>query len=328
MRHRCSWSGWAARCAAAVLAWSVAGAAGAQSFHPEVERANRATIGIMSGAAGGTYVQIAQNLADALDTPGQLRVIAMLGKGSMQNILDLLYLRGVDLAIVQSDVLQFIKDNAMVENVDKISYIAKLYDEEVHVVARSDIRSLKDLTGQKVHIGDVGSGTAMTANIIFDALDIGIEPVAMANSQAIAALKAGELAAAVFVAGKPASILRELDASTGLRLIDIETDKGLDHAYLSGEFSHEDYPDLVPEGAVVRTVAVGAVLAVYDWSRNSDRYDRTAHFVQEFFGSLDELRTPAYHPKWYTVDLTAELPGWRRFAAAQEQLATTAAAQR
>jgi len=76
----------------------------------EVERANRDAVGLVSGSVTGTYARFAQDLSDALDAPGELRVIAMLGKGSIQNIADLLYLRNVDAAIVQSDVLRFLRD--------------------------------------------------------------------------------------------------------------------------------------------------------------------------------------------------------------------------
>ena len=70
-------------------------------------RANAGTVGIISGGADGTYVRIAADLAAVLDDGDSLRVLPILGKGSLQNIADILVLRGVDIGIVQSDVLAY-----------------------------------------------------------------------------------------------------------------------------------------------------------------------------------------------------------------------------
>ena len=57
---------------------------------------NSGTVAIISGGIRGTYVRIAADLADAMDDQYDVRVLPVIGKGSVRNIEDLLYLRGID----------------------------------------------------------------------------------------------------------------------------------------------------------------------------------------------------------------------------------------
>lgn len=288
----------------------------------EVERANRDTVGIVAGSVTGTYARFAQDLSDALDAPGELRVVAMLGKGSVQNIADLLYLRNVDVAIVQSDVLRYLTEEKVFPGLEgKIRYVAKLYDEEVHILARSEVGGLKDLAGQRVNLGPKGSGTAMTAKLLLDIEDIPVEPLNLSHSEALAALRSGGIKAAVFIVGKPATYFREIANDQGLRFLPLELTKGLEETYLDGELTSADYPNLIPEGERVPTIAVGAVMAVYNWKAGTGRHDRTRRFVRRMLDALPVLQTEAYHPKWKAVDLRAEVPGWRRLEVVEEWIA-------
>ena len=291
-----------------------AGAAGAQNNNQEI-------VGVISGGVGGTYVQFAQNLSDVLDDPEGLRVLSMLGKGSQQNIRDLLYLNQVDLAIVQSDVLAHYKDTGEIEGIDrKIGYVTKLYNEEIHILARPDIQSLKQLDGARVSVGRGGSGTEMTAKLILATEGISVRAVNLSNSEALAALKDGTIEAAVFVVGKPSSFFRSIESGSGLHLMPIVRSKGLQDIYLDGLLTHEDYPDLIAEGEEVQTIAVGAVMAVFNWRKGSHRYNRTADFIHRMFEALPILQTDSYHPKWGDVDIFQNLPGWKRYPAAQTWL--------
>jgi TRAP-type uncharacterized transport system substrate-binding protein len=136
-------------------------------------RVNAGTVGIISGGVDGTYVRIASDLASVLDDGQTLRVLPILGKGSLRNLADILYLRGVDIGIVQSDVLAFVKQRHLFPGAEQnVQYIAKLYDEEVHVLARKDLIRIQDLSGQLVNVDLSGSGTAITASLLFSTLGI------------------------------------------------------------------------------------------------------------------------------------------------------------
>lgn len=275
----------------------------------------------MSGGVNGTYIRIASDLAAVLDKPNQLRILPFLGKGSVQNISDLLYLRGVDLAIVQSDVLSYMRKQNLYPNIaQRIRYITKLYNEEVHVLARQDIGALADLAGKKVNVDVAGSGTAITAQTLFDAIGLKVDATNFDQALALEKLKSGEIAAMVYVSGKPTDLFRKIDPGSNLRFVPVPPTPDLLQTYLPSLITHEDYPGLIETGQSVDTVAVGAVLAVYNWDPKNERYRNVAAFVEAFFNNFEEFLKPPRHPKWQEVNLAAEIPGWTRFQPAEDWL--------
>jgi uncharacterized protein len=307
-------------CSSIAMSAPVAAQNGA-SYQQMVERVNRGTVRVISGGIGGTYIRIATDLASVLNDGDRLRVLPMVGQGSVQNIADLLYLKGIDIGIVQSDVLSFIKRRDMYTGAeDRISYITKLYNEELHVVGAPDIGGIGDLAGRKVNFGVEGSGTAMTAETVFQNLGVEVEPVYHDQPLALQKVKDGEIAATLYVAGKPASAIGELRREDGFRLVPVGYDPALQQAYLPTTFTHQDYPSLVPEGSPVSTIAVGAVMAVYNWDPDRDRYTKVERFIDAFFSNFDKFLQEPRHPKWREVNLAAELPGWNRFKPAQDWL--------
>jgi len=282
-----------------------------------VASAGSVKIGIMSGGVKGTYVQISQNLSDALDSK-QLRIITMLGKGSKQNVRDLIEMDGVDMAIVQSDVLQaVISSNELPGASTAIQYITKLYNEEIHIVTRKGMSSIKSLEGAAIGVGRKGSGTEMTARVLLKALGIDYTPINLSADEAIANLKEEVIDAAVFVVGKPSSFLQTINADANLNFMSIRLPKNVEYPYVDTSLSHADYPNLIPKGGRVNTVAVGAVLAVFNWREGSRRYQILAEFTKQFYQSIDQLKGGSYHRKWADIDWNFKLGGWTRFKPAQ-----------
>lgn len=295
----------------------------AQDNADPVEEVNKGTVGIISGGVTGTYIKIASDLASVLDSGNDMRILPIRGKGSVQNISDILFLRGIDIGIVQSDVLEFAKRQEIIPSItDRIHYITKLYNEEVHILARADIANIEDLAGQPVNLGIAGSGTAMTSSIIFDTLGLSVDEKFLDQGQALEMLKAGELAAQVFVAGKPTSVFNTLTPEDNLHFVSIPLSPLLLETYLPSRLTSEEYPNLVQPEVPVDTVAVGAVMAVYNWDNESYRYRKVERFIDAFFSRFDEFQEAPWHPKWQEVSLTAQVPGWNRFAAADQWLAT------
>ncbi|MDO9707676.1 TAXI family TRAP transporter solute-binding subunit [Paracraurococcus lichenis] len=307
-----------------LLAAALAGAAGpvrAQGAPPTLnalsQRANAGTVGIISGGPDGTYVRIAADLAAVLDDGEALRVLPILGKGSLQNIADILVLRGVDIGIVQSDVLAYARRERLLPGVDSlIQYVAKLYDEEVHVLAAPGIERIEDLAGKPVNVDVRGSGTAMTASLLFDTLGLRVEPRHDPQDTALEKLRQGQIAALVYVAGKPARLFNGIPADSGLHLLPVPATPALLETYLPAEFRRVDYPALVAEGATIETIAVGAVMAVYAWPVGTERHRKVARFVEAFTAKFPAFLQPPRHPKWREVNLAAQVPGWTRFAPA------------
>ncbi len=273
--------------------------------------ANANVLGIISGGLDGTYTRFAADIAAVIDGVDGLRILPLIGKGSLQNLSDLLYLRGIDLAIVQSDVLAAAAQQKVFPGLEQqVQYIAKLYNEEVHVFAAPGIARLSDLDGKHVAMDNRGSGTAMTATLLFSKLGIAVQPVYDATVDATEKLRRGDIAAMVRVTGKPARFTTPLP--DGARLLPIPLTEELLETYLPASFGPDDYPGLVPSGESVETVAVGAVLAAYN-HQIPERRDRLLRFSRALSLKFDMFLRPPRHPKWREVNLAAGVPGWARF---------------
>jgi uncharacterized protein len=288
------------------------------------DQINQNTIAIVSGNLNGAYLSLAYDLSAVLDDGDNLRVLPVIGKGGTQNLRDVRFLKGIDLGITQANILNAYRRSGEIGNLDdKIVYIAKLYNEEMHLIVRADsgINSIEQLDGQRVNFSDIGSGTQFSTRDIFQRLGIKPIEVNMGQGDGAEALKRGDIAATILIAGKPTGSTSKLKGAEGFRILPVPYPKALQQDYLPAELTHADYPNLIKDGETIDTVAVGAVLIAYNWPRDTDRYRRITKFVEAFFPRLAEFQKPPRHPKWRETNLNATLPDWTRFAAAEEWLA-------
>jgi uncharacterized protein len=284
---------------------------------------NANTIAIVSGNINAAWLTIAYDLSAVLDDGNNFRVLPVIGKGGAQNVRDVRYLKGIDLGITVTSVLGNFRRSGELGNIqDKIVYITKLFDDEMHVMVRADsgITSLAQLNGKKVNFSDMGSATEVSARDVFTKLGINVVEVNMGQGDAYEKMKSGEIAGTIQFGGKPAPAIAKLRAADGIRLLSVPYDKRLEEGYLPASLTSEDYPALIGKGQSVDTIAYGAVLIAYNWPKGSDRYQRIANFTDRFFSHFSELQKPPRHPAWREVNLAAELPGWKRFDEAQAWL--------
>ncbi len=308
------------RTVTALLYIFFAGAALAQQpARDPVVVANQGTVGVITGMEGGTYARTGADLTILDDDT--IRVLPTLGKGSLQNLSDILYLKGVDIGFVQSDALTYAKQHGLLgSGIQNIRYIAKLYDEEVHVIVRKDITRLEDLNGQRVNVDVKGSGSAMTAEILLDSFGIKANVEHEKQVNGVQELKRGEIAAIIHVGGAPIPLLTDISSDNGIHFLPVTLTQSLGQIYLPDQITHDSYPLLVPADAPVQTIAVGDVMAVFAWQPHTERYNKVSRFVDAFFSKFDQFQQPPRHPKWREVNLTAEVPGWTRFQPAQDWL--------
>jgi TRAP transporter TAXI family solute receptor len=287
------------------------------------ERINSNTIAIVSGNPNATYLTIAYDMSAVLDDGDEFRILPVIGKGGAQNIKDVRFLKGVDLGITQSNLLPYYKKtNELGYLDDKIVYIAKLFNEEMHLIVRADsgINSIEQLTGKRVNFSDVGSGTQLTIRDVFERLGVKAQEVNMGQADAFEKLKTGELDATILIAGRPAASMAKLKAADGFRILPVAYSKPVQNEYLPATLSSEDYPGLIAPGQKIETIAIGAVLVAYNWPKGTDRYRRIQKFVDNFFPKLAEFQKAPRHPKWKEANLASVMPGWIRFAGADEWL--------
>jgi len=279
------------------------------------------TVGIVTGDVDGTGIRIASDLARVLDSGVELRIIPIAGKGSLQSINDLLTLRAVDIAIVQSDVLaRFIKISRQPGIQTRMQYVAKLYSEEFHVLSRMQFLCLQDLNGRRVSFGPKDSGMAITAEAVFEANNIQVDPLYFDHDEAIERLKQGELDALVYVGGKPSRAFDKITHRDRVHFLDVEYLPGLQASYLPAIITSEDYPNLVAPNESVATIGVSAVMAIHNWPAQSERYRVMTRFTERFFASIEKLKAGPHSPKWREVNIRAPLKGWQRFQPAEHWL--------
>lgn len=293
------------------------------------DKVNEGIVGIVSGGIDGTYLRAATDLATVLDgAEDGLRIFPIAGKGSLENIWDIVFARGVDVGLVQSDVLAYAEREKIFPKVGTfIQYVSPLYGEEVHVLARKDIAKIGDLAAKKVNVDGRHSGTYLTANVLFKELKIPVELTTDDQALALEKLKRGEIAALVYVAGKPVRLFADLKPEDNLHFLSVPTTPELQRIYFSSYLDAQDYPNLIDANAAVPVVGVEAVLAVYAWPPQSPRYRKVARFVDAFFSHLAAFQKPPRHPKWHEVShlvLAQPLPGWTRFPEAEKWLKSAA----
>jgi TRAP-type uncharacterized transport system substrate-binding protein len=248
-------------------------------------RKNTWTVGVAGGQLSGTYMTFANELAEVLDDGDNLRIIPIVTYGAA-----------------------------------RVNYIIRLPVSEMHVLARNEIKTIEDLRGKKVSFGPAGSASSLTGTIVFQRLGVQVEQVLYDNPTALQRLKSGELAALVRVIGRPIDFFAKIPANSGLHFVPIPFSKTFADYYTLGELTNKEYPTLVPEGQSVDTIAVPAVLAVFNWWKGNDRYRRVERFVEGLFAKWDKFLEPPRHPKWRDVNLAATVPGWTRWSVADEML--------
>jgi TRAP transporter TAXI family solute receptor len=286
------------------------------------DKLNQNTVTVVSGNPNGTYLYLAYDMSAVLDDGNELRVLPVIGKGGYQNVMDILHLRGVDLGITQANIMSYLKKTGEFgPNIDaRLAYVARLYNEEMHVLAGPGITRIQDLSGKKVNFSDVGSGTQFSTRLIFELLGIKAEEVNMGQGDGYQKVKSGEIAATVLIAGKPTGAFGKFKLEPGMTLLPVPYTEALEQDYLPTKLTSDDYPNLIKKGSTLDTIAIPSVLAVYNWPRDTDRYRRVAKFIDAFFSKFPEFQQPARHVKWKEANITATLRGWRRFPAAEEWL--------
>jgi uncharacterized protein len=292
------------------------------------EQINENTVAIISGSPGAddTYLEVANDLASVLNDHDRLRILPVVGIGGPQNIRDVRYLKGIDIGLTQVSILDGLRrsNQALGKDDDKIVYIAKLFNEEVHLIAGPDITSIEQLNGRRVNIDDVHSGTNYTMRDVFKRLGMKVEEVNVPQAEAINKLRTGEIAATAYIAGKPARLISNLRFEQGLHFLPVPFVKDVVTEYLPSSLTHDDYPNLIPRDQTIPTIADRVVLIGYNWPRDSDRFRRVQRFVEAFFPKVAAFQNPGFHPKWGEVNVYAKIEGWKRFDPAEEWLSAPA----
>jgi TRAP transporter TAXI family solute receptor len=283
--------------------------------------AGGADMGITTGSEKGTYYQFGLNL-QALAKQNGVDMAVFPSKGSIDNIYAVYQKPGVQLGIVQSDVLAFVvrvQSDAVLKRIaKKTKMVFPLYNEEIHILGKKEVTGFDELADRRVAIGREGSGTYLTARLLFNVSEVAPrEMVPIDTDEALAELKAGRIDAMFYVAGFPVKLLAEgVTEADNLALVPV-LNKSVTEFYPRATIPAGTYPW---QPAAVETVAVKAVLISFDFRRKDcDSVGRVAKLVATSMPWL--VRNG--HPKWKSVDLDFPLRGWEQYDCVQKYLGRT-----
>jgi len=289
------------------------------TYEQQQDKMNAWTVGLAAGLIEGAPLRLAAEMARVVDDGSNLHVLPIVTRGATENLNSLLYLRGVDLAIINSDALEEYKVE-FPEIRKHVTYLLNLFPSELHIFVRPEIRSLQDLAGKKVNFNTQGTAAAYTGPLIFSRLGIDIDKTFIPHPVALQQMRKGEMAAVVFITSKPVDAFLRGQWEPGFKFLPVTYDSKLEDYYLPATLEASDYPALIKPGERVSTIAVPTALVSYNWPTNSNRYLRVARFGEYLFTRIDRLQGAGFDPKWKTVNLAATVPGLTRFQAAQEWL--------
>jgi TRAP transporter TAXI family solute receptor len=285
-----------------------------------VPAATPVEVGVITGGERGTYYQfgldVQKLMKQAMPT---MAVNVYPSKGSVENIYAVFQRPGTQMGIVQSDVLAFVfriqSDPVLRRIARKVKMVFPLYNEEVHILGRKGITDFDDLADRRVAIGREGSGTYLTARILFKMADVAPrEMVHIDTDEALAELKAGRIDAMFYVAGYPVKLFTEkVTESDGLALVPV-LNKTVLEFYEQGEIPAKTYGW---QPTPVQTAAIKAVLVSFDFRRADCDY--VGRFAQTLSKNMDWLITNG-HPKWKSVNLDYPLRGWEQYDCVRKYL--------
>lgn len=283
------------------------------------ERLNAWSVGLAGGLLEGAPIHFATEIARVVNDGGVMHVLPIVTRGPTENVNDLLYLKGVDAAIINTDSLEEYKSQVP-EIQQRITYILSLFPSELHIFVRPEIHSLKDLVGKKVNFNTQGTAAAYSGPLIFSRLGLDVEKMFIPHPVALEQLRRGEIAGVVFVTSKPVDAFVKRKWEDGFKFLPVDYDVKFEDYYLPSYLDSNDYPNLIAKNERIATIAVPTILTAYNWHPGSDRYRRVERFVDDLFGRIDKLQARGFDPKWKDVNLNAKVPGLQRFKAAQEWL--------
>jgi TRAP-type uncharacterized transport system substrate-binding protein len=291
---------------------------------------NRQTLGLVTGEANSTESAIAADLAATIASGQEtgphgevaLRVLPMVGNGGTRNITDVLTLAGADMAIAPVLLVDRLRGARTYGDISgKLVYITPLYIEEFHLLARPEIRSLADLAGKSVNLGEQGSASALLGREVLNSFGVKVDEVNLGLDAALDGMQKGQIVATLMVSGKPVKFLADAlqvgGQGQGLHFLPIPYSPALQHDYLPSSLGDEDYPNVIPSGAKIDTIAIKSALFAYKWPPRSERSRLMEYFVDTFFSRLPEFRGDTHHPKWRELNLAEQIPGWQRFRPAE-----------
>ena len=262
---------------------STGAAAGAQSLT------------LATGGTTGTYYAVGGVMSTVLNKKLTNSSLTVISTGASKANIQLLDDGGADLAIVQNDVMHYAKTGTDLFEAEgkyeSFSSVCGMYDETIQLITtNADIKSVTDLKGKTVCVGDAGSGTEFNAKQVLAAYGMSFDDITVNNASfgdSADSLKDGKIDAAFVVAGAPTTAVVDLSTAAQVYVIPVD---GAERDSLMKDYAFYT-KTTIPAGtykgqdADVETVSVRATLIAAD----SVSEDAIYELVKAMFDNQDEL---------------------------------------
>jgi TRAP-type uncharacterized transport system substrate-binding protein len=265
----------------------------------------------------GRATRAINELADYGRHIANVRVLPISGHGGAANVRDLLYLRGVDLAVLNSDVLAFLDQTGQYPDTRRrIHYVTHLFDQKVFLLARKEINAIEDLRGRKLVVLSESGASRVTAKALFGLSKIDVAVEAMGAGKALDDVSLSQFDAALLLGDELVQVRLGVQTRREYHLLPVAMTPELQKTYRGAVIEAQESAGF-SDSANVATVTVSTLLAIFDWAPSQGRYADVSNFITALFSNLKGLRQQSLNSIWRQADILAPSPGWGRFAAAQ-----------
>jgi TRAP-type uncharacterized transport system substrate-binding protein len=248
-------------------------------------------------------------------------------QGPEKDLLTLLHNPGIDVALIPTDAIESLPRQVRAGVHEHLRYLFRVPSQRLHILARRDITTIYDLNGRKIDIGQPGSGSSLTAHLIFNKLGIKPEFTSSDRITAFQHLRSNQIQAMVLLDSDTSKDVLAFASDGDFHLVPISFEalasplEELIVHYAPSQFSGEEYPNLVQPGQQVETIAVTRVLALRNWPEGSAHYERLADLSEALSTYwFDEIQKPAGNG----IGLAEQALGWKRFRPTEILLARRA----
>jgi TRAP transporter TAXI family solute receptor len=295
---------------------------------------------IVTVSERGTYIVLGRDLATQIAPDAGFELESLPSAGSAENVRRLRFEPGMKLAIVQSDVYQAFIDQAVAGNkeaanlIQPLRVILPLYNEEIYFIvhAESPLNFIHEIKDARISAGPVGSGTALTALTLYQAIFHAAPPnttTYLTNEDALIKLTAKQVDVVAVVGGQPMKLLADMkpEAKQLVKLLKFDPSHPVSadvlKTYFPATVRKSSYPNLLPED--IPAVAVKAFLVTYNYNL-AQTVGYLRRFARALCQNMPSLKANG-HPKWKDVELA--LPelgeGWTYYPATEREIRTCAA---
>jgi uncharacterized protein len=247
---------------------------------------------------------------------GNIRILPIAGHGAAANVRDLIQLRGVDLAILNSDIFLFLDRTRQYPTArNHIRYVTHINNQKVYLLARKEFNTIEDLRGHTLGVLSSGGGSHTTATTLFGLLGIDVALQALGSDAYLDDPSLEKLDGVLLLSDELARVRLSAQARHDLRVLPIGLTPALRSGYRPAVIEPQELPGL-PVAGSTETIAVSTLLVVYNWMPSQRRFADVSDFASGLFSALPRLRQNA-GSLWRQADLNAQIEGWPRYSAAQ-----------